>query len=202
MEQYPRYFLTRSVKLGIARQVAGLLKDQPLSDRPVARRSDGLFGPHSVAWRVHGDVTSMLIGGIAALLLQMLHPAVLVGVWEHSKFRTDMHGRLRRTAGFIALTTYGGRAEAEAAIERVRRIHNRVRGTLSCGCTYSGNDPTLLAWPGCTLQRPPAFSTRGSGMPSRLCRRPTRTATSQRSHKSRQPWVPLRCPAPARMQGF
>lgn len=140
-------FLTRSVKLGIARQVAGLFNDQARSERPVARHSDdGLFSAQSVARRVHGDVTSMLVGGIAALMLQMLHPAVLVGVWEHSKFRTDMHGRLRRTARFIALTTYGGRAEAEAAIERVRRIHDRVRGTLSNGCTYSGNDPTLLAW--------------------------------------------------------
>jgi uncharacterized protein (DUF2236 family) len=64
-------FLTRSVKLGIARQVAGLFNDQARSERPVARRSDGLFGPQSVAWRVHGDVTSMLVGGIAALLLQM-----------------------------------------------------------------------------------------------------------------------------------
>jgi uncharacterized protein (DUF2236 family) len=30
------------------------------------------------------------------LLLQMLHPAVLAGVWDHSNFRSDMHGRLRR----------------------------------------------------------------------------------------------------------
>ena len=126
--------------------MVGLFNDQARSERPVARRADGLFGPQSVAWRIHGDVTSMLVGGIAAEMLQMLHPAVLVGVWEHSKFRTDMHGRLRWTARFIALTTYGGRAEAEAAIERVRRIHDRVRGTLSNGCTYSGNDPTLLAW--------------------------------------------------------
>ena len=85
---------------------------------------------------VHGDVTSMLVGGIAALLLQMLHPAVLVGVWEHSKFRTDMHGRLRRTARFIALTTYGSQAEAEAAIARVRSIHDRIRGTLPNGLRW------------------------------------------------------------------
>ena len=33
--------------------------------------------------------------GIAALLLQMLDPAVLAGVWDHSRFRADMSGRLR-----------------------------------------------------------------------------------------------------------
>jgi hypothetical protein len=88
----------------------------------------------------------MMVGGVAGLLLQMLHPAVLAGVWDHSNFRADMHGRLRRTARFIALTTYGGREEAEAAIARVRRIHDRVGGALPDGTPYAANDPSLLAW--------------------------------------------------------
>lgn len=41
----------------------------------------GLFGPDHVIWRVHGDFPSMLCGGISALMLQMLHPAALAGVW-------------------------------------------------------------------------------------------------------------------------
>src|SRR5260370_32062273 len=88
----------------------------------------------------------MMVGGIAGLLLQMLHPGVLAGVWDHSNFRADMHGRLRRTARFIALTTYGGQAEAEAAIARVRSLHDRVGGTLPNGTPYAANDPELLAW--------------------------------------------------------
>ncbi|WP_437366346.1 oxygenase MpaB family protein [Inquilinus limosus] len=123
-----------------------MFNDRRRGERPVVRRTDGLFGPHAVAWRVHGDVTSMMVGGVAALLLQMLHPAVLAGVWDHSNFRTDMRGRLRRTARFIALTTYGGRAEAEAAIARVRAVHNRVRGVLPDGSPYAANAPALLAW--------------------------------------------------------
>lgn len=123
-----------------------MFNDRSRGEKPVARRSDGLFGPGSVTWRVHGDVMSMMVGGIAGLLLQMLHPAVLAGVWDHSNFRADMHGRLRRTARFIALTTYGGQAEAEAVIARVRGIHDRVRGTLPNGCPYAANDPSLLAW--------------------------------------------------------
>ncbi|HWL69798.1 MAG TPA: oxygenase MpaB family protein, partial [Geminicoccus sp.] len=110
------------------------------------RHPDGLFGPGSVTWRVHGDVASMMVGGIAALLLQMLHPAVLAGVRDHSNFRADMHGRLRRTARFVSLTTYGERALALAAIERVRRIHAGVRGTLPDGTAYAASDPELLAW--------------------------------------------------------
>jgi uncharacterized protein (DUF2236 family) len=136
----------RPIKRAIAAEVVALFNDRSRGDKPVGRRVDGLFGPRAVARRVHGDVTSMLVGGVAGLLLQMLHPSVLAGVWDHSNFRADMHGRLRRTARFIALTTYGGRADAEAMIARVRGIHDRVRGTLPDGTPYAANDPSLLAW--------------------------------------------------------
>jgi uncharacterized protein (DUF2236 family) len=88
----------------------------------------------------------MMIGGISGLLLQMLHPQALAGVWDHSNFREDMLGRLRRTARFIATTTYGDRADAEALIAKVRRIHGQVKGSLPGGQSYSAEDPRLLAW--------------------------------------------------------
>jgi uncharacterized protein (DUF2236 family) len=139
--------LTQPLRHAIRRQVRAVFQDPAAqAEPPVQRRAEGLFGPGSVAWRVHGDLTAMLVGGIAGLLLQMLHPAVLAGVWDHSRFRTDMRGRLRRTARFIALTTYGSAAEAEAAIDRVRAIHDGVRGTLPDGTPYAANDPALLAW--------------------------------------------------------
>jgi uncharacterized protein (DUF2236 family) len=138
--------LARPIKDAIATGVVALFNDRSRGEKPVRRRPDGLFGPQSVAWRVHGDVTSMMVGGISGLLLQMLHPAVLAGVWDHSRFRADMRGRLRRTARFIALTTYGSRAEAEAVIARVRGIHDHVRGVLPDGQPYAANDPSLLAW--------------------------------------------------------
>ncbi|MEH3105960.1 MAG: oxygenase MpaB family protein [Sphingomonas fennica] len=106
----------------------------------------GLFGPGSPAWAVHGDFTAMMVGGMSALFLQMLHPAALAGVWDHSGFRTDMAGRLRRTAQFIAGTTYGGTAEAERLIARVRAIHTRIRGTTADGIAYAADDPALLTW--------------------------------------------------------
>lgn len=106
----------------------------------------GLFGGQSEAWRIHGDFSAMLIGGVASLLTQMLHPAALAGVWDHSNWREDPHGRLARTARFIALTTYGGTRQAEAAIATVRRIHDHVTGALPDGTTYAANDPKLLTW--------------------------------------------------------
>jgi uncharacterized protein (DUF2236 family) len=137
---------TKTVKLAIAREVVSIFNDVARGEKPVTRRPDGLFGPSAVAWRVHGDVTTMMIGGVTGLLLQMLHPAVLAGVWDHSNFRDDMQGRLRRTARFIALTTYGSRPEAEAAIARVRTVHAGIRGELPDGRRYRADDPALLAW--------------------------------------------------------
>jgi uncharacterized protein (DUF2236 family) len=113
-------------------------------DRPAGDL--GLFGPGSAAWRVHSDFTTMMIGGLAALLLQMLHPQVLAGVWDHSNFRTDMLGRLRRTAQFISGTTYGSTGQALALIDRVNAIHEQVRGELPDGTPYAARDPALLTW--------------------------------------------------------
>ena len=138
--------LAQPVKDAITANVVAMFNDQSRGEKPVKRRTDGLFGPNAVAWRVHGDVTSMIVGGVAGLLLQMLHPAVLAGVWDHSHFRADMHGRLRRTARFIALTTYGGEDDATAMIARIRGIHGQVTGTLPDGTAYRANDPSLLAW--------------------------------------------------------
>lgn len=104
----------------------------------------GLFGPRSIIWQVHRDFTSMLCGGVSALLLQMLHPLALAGVWDHSNFREDMIGRLRRTSQFVSVTTFGPTAEAERLIAKVKAIHLRVTGVGSDGTPYAASDPALL----------------------------------------------------------
>ena len=133
-------------KIAIRRRITDLFNDASKGERPTLRRTDALFAPDSVAWRVNGDIVTMMIGGVSGLLLQMLHPAVLAGVWDHSDFRTDMHGRLRRTAKFIAVTTYDHAEHGLAAIDRVRSIHDRIGGILPDGTPYQAGDPTLLAW--------------------------------------------------------
>jgi uncharacterized protein (DUF2236 family) len=134
------------VRRALVRQVRSTFNDKSKGERPVPRSPNALFASDSLIWRVHGDVTTMMVGGIAALLLQMLHPKALAGVWDHSDVHSDMLGRLRRTARFIAVTTYGDRRSAEAAIENVRHIHRQVSGTLPDASLYSAEDPRLLAW--------------------------------------------------------
>ncbi|QDY43610.1 DUF2236 domain-containing protein [Candidatus Pantoea soli] len=106
----------------------------------------GLFGPDHIIWRIHGDFPAMLCGGISALMLQMLHPAALAGVWDHSNFREDMLGRLRRTSQFIAVTTFGNTHDAHLLLDRVKRIHLRVSGVDNTGKAYAASDPHLLTW--------------------------------------------------------
>ncbi len=134
-----------AVRRRLAREVHAVFHASPDEPR-VMRSPDALIAADSVAWRVHGDVTTMMVGGIAALLLQMLHPAALAGVWDHSDFEADMLGRLRRTARFIAITTYANRCDGAAIIDRIRAIHDRVDGTLPDGTAYSANDPSTLAF--------------------------------------------------------
>ena len=106
----------------------------------------GLFGPESIAWKVHADFISMMIGGISSLVLQALHPQALAGVWDHSSFREDLKGRLGRTAFFIAATTYGPQEMANKIIEKVNQIHTRITGLDEFNKPYSATDPHLLAW--------------------------------------------------------
>lgn len=121
------------------RESGGIDYEQPQGD-------PGLFGADSATWQIHADFAGMLSGGLCALMLQTLHPAALAGVWDHSNFRDDLIGRLRRTTNFVAGTTYAPIVEAQRLIERVRRIHSKVRGLTENGEPYSADEPALLTW--------------------------------------------------------
>lgn len=101
--------------------------------------------PEDVIWHVNGDA-AMYAGGIRSLLLQTLHPAAMAGVAGHSGYKSDPWGRLQRTSEFIAMTTYGPIPAARAHIERVKAVHERVRGKTDDGTPYRASDPHLLEW--------------------------------------------------------
>ena len=106
----------------------------------------GLFGPGSVAWRLHRH-PAMLVGGLRALMMQALHPLAMAGVANHSKYRQDTWGRFNRSADYVTQTVFGDTAVAVAAGRRVRAVHERVRGIDTVtGRPYFAGDPELLAW--------------------------------------------------------
>ncbi len=117
--------------------------------RPSERVSDpeiAYVHPDSIVRVVHSDIGTMMIGGVAALMLQALHPLAMAGVADHSGYENDPIGRLRRTANFVGTTTFGTNDEARAAIRHVQAVHRRVRGVAPDGRPYSADDPELLTW--------------------------------------------------------
>ncbi len=106
----------------------------------------GLFGPGSIAWRVHRH-PAMLIGGLRALMIQALHPLAMAGVANHSNYRQDVWGRFNRSATYVTTTVFGDTATAEAAGRKVRAVHRSIHGIDSVtGRPYAADDPELLLW--------------------------------------------------------
>lgn len=104
----------------------------------------GLFGPESVAWRVHASAAT-LIGGARALVLQALEPRALAGVAEHSRFQEDPIGRLQNTARFVTVASFGSTEQVRQECDLINRIHTSVRGSRA-GVVYDASDPELLRY--------------------------------------------------------
>jgi uncharacterized protein (DUF2236 family) len=95
----------------------------------------GYFGPGSVTWRVHAEPLTM-VGGLRALLLQALHPEAMRVLYERSSFQDDPWARLSRTVIYVATVSFGTTSEVDAAVARVRAVHERL----------GIDDPEQLAW--------------------------------------------------------
>ncbi|MBC7558598.1 MAG: DUF2236 domain-containing protein [Dermatophilaceae bacterium] len=136
--------LRRTIAVALRDRVAGkdnAAKAAAIWDKPGAR----WFTETDPIWRVHADA-AMFAAGIRALLLQSLHPLAMAGVAGHSGYKGDPWGRLQRTSTFLATTTFGTIEDAEALIERIRGIHQGVRGKAADGRPYAASDPHLLKW--------------------------------------------------------
>jgi len=115
----------------------------------------GFFGPESLTWRINRE-TAVYLGGMRALLMQIAHPKVAQGVADHSNFRGNPLGRLRRTFDTVHAMVFGTREEAVSAALRLHQVHARVHGRLAepvAGMSeaYHANDPELLLWVFATL---------------------------------------------------
>ena len=106
----------------------------------------GYFGPDSVSWQVHREVT-VLFGGARAVLMQAAHPLVIAGARETGFYERNPWRRLQRTLMLTYSITFGSKAQAEAAAERINDVHARVKGIDPVtGLSYDGLDPGLLLY--------------------------------------------------------
>jgi uncharacterized protein (DUF2236 family) len=116
------------------------------------QQDHGLFGPHSVTWRVHLEPV-LWVGGFRALLLQSLHPRVMRGTFQNSALFDPRKAwpRFQRTVEFVGVRTFGATADVEAAGARVRRLHAALRGhDPDTGSTFRIDEPSGLLWVHCT----------------------------------------------------
>ena len=138
-----------------------------------------LMAADSVTWRIFGNPVAMLVGGIAAVLLELAEPRVRTGVWEHTTFRQQPLARLRRTGHAAMMTAFGARSRATAMIGHVNRAHARIAGTTPAGAPYRANDDELLTWVHAT-------ATFGFVQAYALCVRPLSAAERDRFYGENQ----------------
>jgi uncharacterized protein (DUF2236 family) len=114
----------------------------------------------SITWRINRE-RLVLLGWGRAILMQFAHPLIAAGVADHSSFRAGRVERLLRLHGTVRAMlelTSGSDEQIRATTEHIRRIHDRVHGTLPeaagpfpAGTPYSAHDPALLRWVHATL---------------------------------------------------
>jgi uncharacterized protein (DUF2236 family) len=125
--------------------------------RAAAGSSAGIFGPHSLTWRVDREVANFLGAG-RALLLQLAHPWVASAIEQHSNAFADPIARFHRTFGTVYTMVFG---TLEASLDAARSLHRRhamIRGRLAVtvgpfleGSLYFANSIPALLWVYATL---------------------------------------------------
>src|SRR6266852_5202057 len=112
---------------------------------------DGFFPPESVIRRVGNSPLVPFLGGGPAVLLQVAHPLVAAGVFDHSDVRRDLWRRLVQTLRALYLIAFGTKEDAERAAEVVQAVHAHVHGATRTqlgrfppGTPYSASDPELM----------------------------------------------------------
>jgi uncharacterized protein (DUF2236 family) len=103
-------------------------------------------GPGSLSWEINGDLASVSAAGMAAIIMEVLHPSVMAGVHEQSNVREQPLRRAQNTLGYVLRTTFGNTEAATEVVLRVKKIHARVNGTRPDGVAYRALDPELIAW--------------------------------------------------------
>jgi uncharacterized protein (DUF2236 family) len=95
---------------------------------------------------VHREVT-VLFGGARAVLMQAAHPLVIAGARATGFYERNPWKRLQRTLMLTYAMTFGTKAEADAAAERINDVHERIKGVDEVtGLPYDALDPDLLLY--------------------------------------------------------
>ncbi len=108
------------------------------------------LGPGTLLWRWAGD-HRLSFSGLAAGILQLMHPGLGAGVAQHSAFFTEPWDRIERSMPEILGVVYDG-PEAEVTGRRVRDYHRRIKGVDEQGRRYNALSPETFWWAHATFQ--------------------------------------------------
>jgi uncharacterized protein (DUF2236 family) len=98
----------------------------------------------STAFERYARDSTLVLGGAAAILLQVADPVVGRGVAAHSAFADDPMRRLRHTLGYVYAISLGDAAQVRRVAGFVDRAHTGVPGA---------SDPGRQLWVAATLYR-------------------------------------------------
>lgn len=128
-----------------------------MTGRPPHLHDFGYYGPGSITWKV-GREWAVLLGGTRAVLMQVAHPLVALGVSNHTDYIKNPYGRAMRTFLRGEELAFGHTRLARQSARTINNQHKSVHGTLSMdagrfpkGTTYDARDPELLLWVHATL---------------------------------------------------
>jgi uncharacterized protein (DUF2236 family) len=135
--------LKRKVVEDVVRQTGG--HDEPhIFGGPPG--DPGLTGPGSISWEINADIASVMLAGIGSIVMEILHPSVMAGVHDLSRYREQPERRGRTTFGYVVTTTFGNTEAATRLVNAVKRMHGRVEGVRPDGVPYRALDPELIGW--------------------------------------------------------
>lgn len=116
-------------------------------DNYQAPADNGFFGPDSVAWRVWGYPSSVVIGFTRAVTIEQLDPNLNAAVEGTGDVRYRTRTRYERTMRYFALAAFGDTATATKAADVLVKVHSKAIGTDPVtGGHYDANDPASQLW--------------------------------------------------------
>lgn len=127
------------------------------AERQVKNPLAGIFGPHSVSWKIDREAALFLGAGRAALL-QLAHPWVTTALTQHSALLQDPIARFHNTFRVVFTMVFGSATQAFSSARSLHELHTRIRGEIrspvagyTAGSYYEANQIPALRWVYATL---------------------------------------------------
>ncbi len=111
--------------------------------KPDPMEDYGIFGPESVAWRVWGYPTSLMVGfQRAVVVVEELEPFLVASVHASQKIVSQARARYDRTICYFATVAFADSASVVRASAQLMKVHSRNVGVEPVsGLRYDANNP-------------------------------------------------------------